>query len=209
MFGEVHSPSSSRPPPSSSSSLDARADAAAASSKNHRSTRCPSWSPAPRPGTSWRRGPCGRSSCTAPPSHASPPRRQASSRRTRASAASTRSSSPCGSSTRDPATAHVLYPLTVSCLGVAGELDRMESAVQEMGRLGLRVDSSTSDAFVRAYTVSSTIPQMEVAYYRLKKTGLLISPATIHAVASAYISHQKYRVHLMSPKVASDWPERR
>ncbi|KAL6858967.1 hypothetical protein ACP4OV_017969 [Aristida adscensionis] len=93
---------------------------------------------------------------------------------------------------RDPAAARALYPLAVSCLGAAGELGRMEAAVQEMGRLGLRVDSATGDAFLRAYAASGTIPQMEAAYRRLKRTGLLVSPAAVRAVAAAYISRQKY-----------------
>ncbi|XP_062196743.1 pentatricopeptide repeat-containing protein At3g42630 [Phragmites australis] len=95
-------------------------------------------------------------------------------------------------SARDPAAARALYPLAVSCFGAAGELARMETAMLEMGRLGLRVDSATGDAFVRAYAASGTIPQMEAAYRRLKKTGLLISRGAIRAVASAYISQQKY-----------------
>ncbi|RLM75026.1 pentatricopeptide repeat-containing protein [Panicum miliaceum] len=95
-------------------------------------------------------------------------------------------------SARDPAAARALYPLAVSCLGAAGELARMEDAVLEMGRLGLRVDSATGDAFVRAYAAAGTVPQMEAAYRRHKRTGLLISRGAIRAVASAYISQQKY-----------------
>jgi hypothetical protein len=88
--------------------------------------------------------------------------------------------------------AHALYPLAVSCLGVAGKLARMEDAVLEIRRLGLRVDSSTGDAFVRAYAAAGTIPQMEAAYHRHRKSGLLITRGAIHVVASAYISRQKY-----------------
>ncbi|TVU05115.1 hypothetical protein EJB05_48266, partial [Eragrostis curvula] len=95
-------------------------------------------------------------------------------------------------SARDPDTARVLYPLAVSCLGAAGELARMEDAVLEMGRRGLRVDHATGDAFLRSYAASGTIPQMEAAYRRHKRTGLLISRDAIRAVASAYISGQKY-----------------
>lgn len=95
-------------------------------------------------------------------------------------------------SARDRGAARALYPLAVSCLGAAGELARMEDAVLEMGRLGLRVDSSTGDAFVRAYAAAGTIPQMEAAYRRHRKSGLLITRGAIRAVASAYISRQKY-----------------
>lgn len=95
-------------------------------------------------------------------------------------------------SARDPAAARGLYPLAVSCLGAAGELARMEDAVLEMGRLGLRVDSATGDAFVRAYAASGTVPQMEAAYRRHKRTGLVVSRDAIRAVASAYIARQKY-----------------
>jgi hypothetical protein len=95
-------------------------------------------------------------------------------------------------SARDPAAARTLYPLAVSCLGAAGELARMEDAVAEMGRLGVRVDAAAGDAFLRAYAAAGTIPQMEAAYRRHKRTGLSISRAAIRAVASAYIAKQKY-----------------
>ncbi|CAL5005277.1 unnamed protein product [Urochloa decumbens] len=93
---------------------------------------------------------------------------------------------------RDPAAGRALYPLAVSCLGAAGELARMEDAVLDMGRLGLRVDSATGDAFLRAYAAAGTVPQMEAAYRRHKSTGLLISHGAIRAMASAYIARQKY-----------------
>ena len=93
---------------------------------------------------------------------------------------------------RDRGAALALYPLAVSCLGAAGEPVRMEDAVLEMARLGLSVDAATGDAFVRAYAAAGTIPQMEAAYRRHKKTGLLITRGAIRAVASAYISQQKY-----------------
>jgi hypothetical protein len=95
-------------------------------------------------------------------------------------------------SARDPAAARGLYQLAVSCFGAAGELARMEDAVLEMARLGLRVDSATGDAFVRAYAAYGTVPQMEAAYRRHKRTGLLISRDATRAVASAYISQKKY-----------------
>ncbi|XP_037468120.1 pentatricopeptide repeat-containing protein At3g42630-like [Triticum dicoccoides] len=91
-------------------------------------------------------------------------------------------------SARDPAAARDLYPLAVSCLGAAGELALMEDAVQEMSR----VDSATGNAFVRHYAASGTVPEMEAAVGRLKKSGLLISVDAIRAVASAYIAHRKY-----------------
>ncbi|CAO2207282.1 unnamed protein product [Urochloa humidicola] len=93
---------------------------------------------------------------------------------------------------RDPAAARALYPLAVSCLGAAGELARMEDAVLDMGRLGLRVGAATGDAFLRAYAAAGTVPEMEAAYRRHKSTGLLISRGAIRAVASAYIARQKY-----------------
>ncbi|CAO2192102.1 unnamed protein product [Urochloa humidicola] len=93
---------------------------------------------------------------------------------------------------RDPSAAGVLYPLAVSCLGAAGDLARMEDAVLDMGRLGLRVDSATGDAFLRAFAAAGTVPQMEAAYRRHKSTGLLISRGAIRAMASAYIARQKY-----------------
>ncbi|KAF7108465.1 hypothetical protein CFC21_108937 [Triticum aestivum] len=95
-------------------------------------------------------------------------------------------------SARDPAAARDLYPLAVSCLGAAGELALMEDAVQEMARAGLRVDSATGNAFVRHYAASGTVPEMEAAVGRLKKSGLLISVDAIRAVASAYIANRKY-----------------
>lgn len=95
-------------------------------------------------------------------------------------------------SARDPAAAHGLYPLAVSCFGATGELVLMEDAVQEMARLGLRVDSATGNAFVQHYAASGTVPQMEAAYRRLKRSGLLISADAIRAVASAYISQRKF-----------------
>ncbi|CAO2184281.1 unnamed protein product [Urochloa humidicola] len=93
---------------------------------------------------------------------------------------------------RDPSAAGALYPLAVSCLGAAGDLARMEDAVLDMGRLGLRVDFATGDAFLRAYAAAGTVPQMEAAYRRHKSTGLLISRGAIRAMASAYIARQKY-----------------
>jgi hypothetical protein len=75
-------------------------------------------------------------------------------------------------SARDRAAVRALYPLAVSCLGAAAELTRMEDAVLEMGRLGLRVDAATGDAFVRAYAAAGTIPQMAAAYRRHKKTAM-------------------------------------
>lgn len=95
-------------------------------------------------------------------------------------------------SARDPAAARDLYPLAVSCLGAAGELALMEDAVQEMACAGLRVDSATGNAFVRHYAASGTVPEMEAAVGRLKKSGLLISVDAIRAVASAYIANRKY-----------------
>ena len=81
-------------------------------------------------------------------------------------------------SARDRGAARALYPLAVSCLGAAGELARMEDAVLEIRRLGLRVDSSTGDAFVRAYAAAGTIPQMEAAYRRHRSTSAPSRPRT-------------------------------
>ncbi|KAG8047904.1 hypothetical protein GUJ93_ZPchr0001g31268 [Zizania palustris] len=93
---------------------------------------------------------------------------------------------------RDPDAAHGLYQLAVSCFGASGELALMEDAVLEMARLGLPVDSATGNAFVQYYASSGTVPQMEAAYRRLKKSRLLISAEAIRAMASAYISQRKY-----------------
>ncbi|KAF0898107.1 hypothetical protein E2562_001763 [Oryza meyeriana var. granulata] len=93
---------------------------------------------------------------------------------------------------RDPGAARDLYPLVVSCFGGAGELALMEDAVQEMARLGLPVGSATGNAFVQHYAASGTVPQMEAAYRRLKKSRLLVSTDAIRAMASAYISQRKY-----------------
>uniref|UniRef100_J3MUH3 Pentacotripeptide-repeat region of PRORP domain-containing protein n=2 Tax=Oryza brachyantha TaxID=4533 RepID=J3MUH3_ORYBR len=68
----------------------------------------------------------------------------------------------------------------------------MEDAVREMARLGLPVDSATGNAFVQHYAASGTVPQMEAAYRRLKKSRLLVSTDAIRAMASAYISQRKY-----------------
>ncbi|GJN04006.1 hypothetical protein PR202_ga21512 [Eleusine coracana subsp. coracana] len=95
-------------------------------------------------------------------------------------------------SLRAPASARAVYPLAVSCLGDAGELASMEAAALEMGRRGLRVGPATGDAFLRAYASWGTVPQMEAAYRRHRRTGLLPSPSTIRAVGAAYIARKKY-----------------
>jgi hypothetical protein len=48
-------------------------------------------------------------------------------------------------SARGPASARGFYPLAISYLSEAGELTRMEDAMLEMGRLGLRMDAITGD----------------------------------------------------------------
>ena len=83
-------------------------------------------------------------------------------------------------SARDHAAARALYPLAVSCLGAAGELARMEDAMLDMGRLGLRIDSATGDAFVRAYAAAGTVPQMESTYRQ--KCGLACSSSVAPSV---------------------------
>ncbi|GJN15714.1 hypothetical protein PR202_gb02651 [Eleusine coracana subsp. coracana] len=96
-------------------------------------------------------------------------------------------------SLRSPSSARAVYPLAVSCLGDAGELASMEAAALEMGRRGLRVGPATGDAFLRAYAAWGTVPQMEAAYRRHKRTtGLVPSAAAIRAVAAAYIARKKY-----------------
>ncbi|KAI4967897.1 hypothetical protein ZWY2020_011203 [Hordeum vulgare] len=144
------------------------------------------------PATSSRLSPSGRSSCSAPPRRAWPPRRPPPPAYARASRYDEVLLAARELSARDPAAARDLYPLAVSCLGAAGELALMEDAVQEMARAGLRVDSATGNAFVRHYAVFGTVPEMEAAVGRLKKSGLLISVDAIRAVASSYIAHRKY-----------------
>ena len=46
-------------------------------------------------------------------------------------------SSPCMSPARDPATARTLFPLALSYLCTTGELERMEDAALDLGRLEL------------------------------------------------------------------------
>ena len=43
-----------------------------------------------------------------------------------------------------------LFPLTLSYLGAAGERALMEDTMLEMGRLGLRIDSTTGGTFIHA-----------------------------------------------------------
>lgn len=86
-----------------------------------------------------------------------------------------------------------IYSLSVSSLGAAGELALMESAVREMAsRFPGGIDSATGNAFVQHYAAFGTLPQMEAAVGRLRRSGTLISVAAIRAVASAYISQRKY-----------------
>uniref|UniRef100_A0A0D9X9U9 Pentacotripeptide-repeat region of PRORP domain-containing protein n=1 Tax=Leersia perrieri TaxID=77586 RepID=A0A0D9X9U9_9ORYZ len=94
---------------------------------------------------------------------------------------------------RDAGAARVLYPLAVSSLGAAGELALMEDAVADMSSIhGLPVDSATGNAFLLHYAASGTLPQMESAYDRLKKSRLSVSGAGIRAMATAYIRRRKF-----------------
>ncbi|PON41122.1 Pentatricopeptide repeat [Parasponia andersonii] len=88
-----------------------------------------------------------------------------------------------------------VYSLAISCFGNGGQLELMESTVQEMVSKGLWVDAATANAYVRYYSVYGSLTEMEVAYNRLKRSRYSIDEEGIRAVALAYLKQRKlYRL---------------
>ncbi|XP_048329706.1 pentatricopeptide repeat-containing protein At3g42630 isoform X2 [Ziziphus jujuba] len=83
------------------------------------------------------------------------------------------------------------YSLAVSCFGNWGQLELMESTVEEMVSKGFSVDSATSNAFVRYYSMYGSLREMETAYGRLKSSRHLIDKDGIRAMSLAYLKQRK------------------
>jgi len=84
------------------------------------------------------------------------------------------------------------YSLSISCFGIGGRLDLMESTLNEMVSMGFRVDSATANAYVVYYSKHGTLVQMEAAYGRLKRSRILIEEEGIRAMSFAYMKEKKF-----------------
>lgn len=84
------------------------------------------------------------------------------------------------------------YSLALSCFGNGGQLELMESTFGEMVSKGYAVDSATSNAFVRYYSMYGGLAEMEAAYARLKRSRHLIDKDGIRAMSLAYLKQRKF-----------------
>lgn len=84
------------------------------------------------------------------------------------------------------------YSLAISCFGNGGQLELMESTFGEMVSRGFAVNSATSNAFVRYYSVYGKLEEMEAAYARLKSSRHLIDKDGIRAMSLAYLKRRKF-----------------
>ncbi|XP_068643837.1 pentatricopeptide repeat-containing protein At3g42630-like [Aristolochia californica] len=93
---------------------------------------------------------------------------------------------------RYPELCSKVYPLAILCFGECGQLEFMEYAMKEMISSGFKVDSTTGNAFVRYYSLYGTFTEVEAAYFRLKRSRILIEKETIRAMALAYIKERRF-----------------
>uniref|UniRef100_A0A7N1A083 Pentatricopeptide repeat-containing protein n=1 Tax=Kalanchoe fedtschenkoi TaxID=63787 RepID=A0A7N1A083_KALFE len=84
------------------------------------------------------------------------------------------------------------YSAAVSCFGKSGQLELMKGALKEMKSQGLVVDSVTANASVIYCSMFGSLSEMEAAYGRVKRSGVLIEEEGIRAIALAYIKSRKY-----------------
>lgn len=85
-----------------------------------------------------------------------------------------------------------VYSLAISCFGKGGQLEMMEAAMKTMVSNGFKVDYTTGNTFVRYYSMFGSLTEMEDAYGRLKRSGILIGREAIRAIASAYVGQRRF-----------------
>ncbi|KAJ7969461.1 Pentatricopeptide repeat-containing protein [Quillaja saponaria] len=85
-----------------------------------------------------------------------------------------------------------VYSLAISCFGKGGQLELMEDTLRAMISRGFSVNSATGNAFVKYYSIFGSLEEMENAYYRLKRSRLLIEKDGIRAMSHAYIKEKKF-----------------
>ncbi|EOA40531.1 hypothetical protein CARUB_v10009261mg [Capsella rubella] len=86
----------------------------------------------------------------------------------------------------------VVCSLAISCFGKNGQLQLMEGVIEEVDSKGMSLDSGTSNAIVRYYSVFGTLKKIEQAYGRLWKFGIVIEEEEIRAVLLAYLKERKF-----------------
>lgn len=94
--------------------------------------------------------------------------------------------------TRHPDLSSEVFPLAMNCFGNLGQLELMEAVLKVMVSSGLKVDSVAGNAFVKYYSMFGSLRDMEIAYFRLKKSRLLIEKEVIRAMALAYIRRRSF-----------------
>ncbi|KAL5699758.1 hypothetical protein ACHQM5_030616 [Ranunculus cassubicifolius] len=93
---------------------------------------------------------------------------------------------------RDSSMMTRVYSLAIACFGKAGEIEMMESTLEEMISSGLTVDSATGNALIKYYSVFGSLTDMEVAYGRLRRSRILVEEEGIRVVASAYVKEKQF-----------------
>ncbi|KAG9449307.1 hypothetical protein H6P81_009272 [Aristolochia fimbriata] len=94
--------------------------------------------------------------------------------------------------TRYPDLRSKVYPLAILCFGDCGQLELIENTMKEMISCGFKIDSTTGNAFVRYYALHGSLTEMEAAYFRLKRSQILIEKEAIRAMALAYIKERRF-----------------
>ncbi|KAK1366240.1 Pentatricopeptide repeat-containing protein [Heracleum sosnowskyi] len=84
------------------------------------------------------------------------------------------------------------YAIAISCFGKSGQINLMERTMKDMILKGFKVDSKTGNAFLVYYSTYGSLPEIEDAYGRLKRSRILIEKEAIRAISYAYIKNNKF-----------------
>lgn len=95
-------------------------------------------------------------------------------------------------SARHPKLLPVVCSLAICCFGKNGQLELMEDVIDELDSNEISLDTATTNAVIRYYSVFGTLEKMEQAYSRVKKSGVVIEEEEIRAVLFAYLKQRKF-----------------
>ncbi|XP_052183638.1 pentatricopeptide repeat-containing protein At3g42630 isoform X2 [Diospyros lotus] len=85
-----------------------------------------------------------------------------------------------------------IYAVALTSFGKGGQLELMESTLEEMNSRGFALDSVMENAIVIYYSIFGSLTEMEAAYSRLKRSRTLIEEEGIRAMSIAYIKNRKF-----------------
>ncbi|CAN8278001.1 unnamed protein product [Cochlearia groenlandica] len=86
----------------------------------------------------------------------------------------------------------VVCSLAIRCFGENNQLKLMEDMIDEADSNNFSLDSDTSNAIVRYYSVFGSLEKMEQAYGRFKRSNIVIDEECIRDVLLAYLKQRKF-----------------